>query len=99
MVDLAALSLAWCQSNPQVELTLRQMALLGIVCDEPGPHRVRHLAKRLNVAKPVVTRAANKFTAIGALERKRSTTDKRDLELCATDLGRDLRAALRGDER
>ena len=39
------------------DLTARQMAILLTVYLEPPPHTVRGLAARLNVTKPVITRA------------------------------------------
>ncbi|WP_241213832.1 MarR family transcriptional regulator [Sphingomonas koreensis] len=97
MADLATLSLMWCQSDRYVEMTARQIALLGILCDAPGPHRVRDLAKLLRVSKPVITRAVNRLGEHRAAVRLRDPNDKRDLEVRATDRGRELRAALRGD--
>lgn len=97
MADLASLSLMWCQSDRYVDMTSRQIALLGILCDSPGPHRVRDLAKRLRVSKPVITRAVNRLSALRAAVRLREPRDKRDLEVRATDAGRALRNALQGE--
>lgn len=95
--DLAALSLSWCQSDRYVDLTSRQIALLGILCDRPGPHRVRDLANQLRVSKPVITRAVSRLGEHRAAVRLRDPNDKRDIEIRATDRGRELRDAMRGD--
>lgn len=96
MADLATLSLAWLASPAYVELTTRQTAILAIVCDEPAPHTVRALAKRLDLSKPVVTRALNSFGAMGLIQRVKDVDDARSIFAEATDAGRALREAMRG---
>ncbi|QTH19745.1 MarR family transcriptional regulator [Rhizorhabdus wittichii] len=96
MGDLAALSLAWLASPAYVDLTTRQAAILAIVCDEPGVHTVRGLAKRLGVSKPVITRALNSFGSMGLVQRVKDVDDRRSIFAEATDAGRSVRAAMRG---
>lgn len=69
------------------DLTNRQMALLLIVYLTPGPHTVRGLADRLNVSKPVVTRALNTLSALGYLRRERDESDRRNIFIAQTRSG------------
>jgi len=61
------------------DLTTRQMTiLLTIYLDNP-PHTVRGLAAKLNVTKPVITRALNTMGQIGLVNRKRDENDRRNV--------------------
>lgn len=71
----------------QPDLTNRQMALLLVAGQEPGPHTVRGLAARLSVSKPVVTRALNSLSALGLVERRRDERDRRSVFVDLTDDG------------
>ena len=61
------------------DLTLRQMAVLLTVYLEPPPHTVRALAKKLDVTKPVITRALNTLGQHGLTERRRDPNDRRNV--------------------
>ncbi len=61
------------------DLTLRQIAVLLTVYLEPPPHTVRGLAAKLNVTKPVITRALNTLGQHGLTERRRDPNDKRNV--------------------
>ena len=61
------------------DLTLRQMAVLLTIYLEPPPHTVRGLAKKLNVTKPVITRALNTLGQHGLTERRRDPNDRRNV--------------------
>ncbi|MBG6116755.1 DNA-binding MarR family transcriptional regulator [Sphingobium sp. JAI105] len=93
MTDLVTAALRYVRSPDYCELSLRQLALLGIVADSDGPHHVRDLANEMGVAKPVVTRAVQKLKTLGLLTHARSGPDRRDCLVSATDPGRALRAA------
>lgn len=81
-------------------LTVRQLALLGIIVDEDGPHHVRNLAAKLGVTKPVITRAVQKLGTKGLVERcLQATDDRRDCVVAATVAGRALRATLAAGDR
>lgn len=84
------------------DLTNRQMALLMLVYLTPGPHTVRGLAGKLEVSKPVVTRALNTLSALGYLRRERDQDDRRNIFVVRTRDGTDFldgfRRYLRGDE-
>jgi DNA-binding MarR family transcriptional regulator len=69
------------------DLTNRQMALLLVVYQTPGPHTVRGLAQRLSVSKPVVTRALNRLGTLGYLRRQRDDMDRRNIFVATTDEG------------
>ena len=69
------------------DLTNRQMALLMVVYLLPGPHTVRGLAARLNVSKPVVTRALNTLGALGYLRRQKDDSDLRNIFVEQTPAG------------
>ena len=69
------------------DLTNRQMALLMVVYECPGPHTVRGLAKHLNVSKPVVTRALNRLGTLGYLARERDERDRRNIFVAKTQAG------------
>jgi len=72
------------------DLTNRQMAILLLVCQTPGPHTVRGLAKQLNVSKPVVTRALNTLGSLGYLRRERDPDDRRNVFIISTSDGADF---------
>ena len=61
------------------DLTVRQTAILLTVYLEPPPHTVRGLASRLNVTKPVVTRALDTMGRLQLLERRRDPDDRRNV--------------------
>lgn len=61
------------------DLTLRQMTILLTVYIEPPPHTVRGLAARLNVTKPVITRALDSMGRLNLLKRRRDETDRRNV--------------------
>ena len=69
------------------DLTNRQMGIMLSVGLAPGPHTVRGLAERMGVSKPVVTRALNKLTALGYLQRKRDRRDGRNIFVEITPVG------------
>ncbi|MFM6854334.1 MAG: MarR family winged helix-turn-helix transcriptional regulator [Sphingopyxis sp.] len=69
------------------DLTNRQMGIMLSVGLSRGPHTVRGLAERIGVSKPVVTRALNKLTALGYLQRQRDCDDGRNIFIEMTDAG------------
>ncbi|NNC72088.1 MAG: MarR family transcriptional regulator [Sphingomonadaceae bacterium] len=69
------------------DLTNRQMTLLLLVYLTPGPHTVRGLAEKLQVSKPVVTRALNTLSTLGYLQRQRDEADKRNVLVAQTRNG------------
>jgi DNA-binding MarR family transcriptional regulator len=69
------------------DLTARQFALLLHVYLGPPPHTVRGLAARLKMSKPAVTRALDRLSALGFIERKGDRTDKRSIVVSRTVAG------------
>ncbi|MEM6667029.1 MAG: MarR family transcriptional regulator [Pseudomonadota bacterium] len=61
------------------DLTIRQLAILMTIYLEPPPHTVRGLAAKLNVTKPVITRALDTMGAKGLVSRKRDPADRRNV--------------------
>ncbi len=61
------------------DLSVRQLAILLIIYMEAPPHTVRGLAKRLNVTKPVITRALDSMGQKSLVKRKRDEADKRNV--------------------
>lgn len=61
------------------DLSFRQAAILLTVYLDPPPHTVRGLAARLNVTKPVVTRALDTMGGMKLLTRHRDPRDMRNV--------------------
>jgi DNA-binding MarR family transcriptional regulator len=61
------------------DLSARQITILLTVYLEPPPHTVRGLAAKLNVTKPVITRALDTMGRMELLQRRRDPTDKRNV--------------------
>lgn len=70
------------------DLTTRQMAVFLAVYREPGPHTVRGLAADLGVAKPVITRALDRFHLLKLARRAIDPADRRSVLVMQTDAGR-----------
>jgi DNA-binding MarR family transcriptional regulator len=61
------------------DLTVRQAAILLTIYLDPPPHTVRGLAAKLNVTKPVITRALDTMGAMKLVSRHRDDLDKRNV--------------------
>lgn len=61
------------------DLSARQVTILLTVYLEPPPHTVRGLAAKLNVTKPVITRALDTMGRMEILQRRRDPTDRRNV--------------------
>jgi len=61
------------------DLTQRQIAILLEVYLTPPPHTIRDLAAKLEVTKPVITRALDILGHIGLVDRRRDETDRRNV--------------------
>ncbi|MBX3578270.1 MAG: winged helix-turn-helix transcriptional regulator [Rhizobiaceae bacterium] len=61
------------------DLTMRQTAILLTIYLDPPPHTVRGLAAKLNVTKPVITRALDTMGAMKFVSRHRDEADGRNV--------------------
>lgn len=61
------------------DLTTRQMVVLLTIYLEQPPHTVRGLAARMNVTKPVITRALDALGALKFTTRQRDPRDRRNV--------------------
>ncbi|MFO1034040.1 MAG: MarR family transcriptional regulator [Hyphomicrobiales bacterium] len=61
------------------DLSLRQMTILLTIYLEAPPHTVRALAAKLNVTKPVITRALDSMGKAGLVARRRDDKDRRNV--------------------
>ena len=69
------------------DLTTRQTAILLTIYLEPPPHTVRGLAAKLNVTKPVITRALDTMGALELVSRHRDEKDRRNVLIKRTVAG------------
>lgn len=74
-------------SGDAPDLTARQLAILLVVALEPGPQTVRGLAARLNLAKPVVTRALDALSRHDFVRRLADPNDLRSVFIERTVAG------------
>ncbi len=61
------------------DLTMRQWSILLTVYLDQPPHTVRGLAAKLNVSKPVITRALDTMGALKLVSRHRDDADRRNV--------------------
>src|SRR5215468_8783066 len=61
------------------DVTMRQAAILLTIYLDPPPHTVRGLAAKLDVTKPVITRALDTMGALKLVSRHRDEQDKRNV--------------------
>ena len=61
------------------DLTMRQWSILLTIYLDPPPHTVRGLAAKLQVTKPVITRALDSMGALGLVSRHRDEADLRNV--------------------
>jgi DNA-binding MarR family transcriptional regulator len=65
--------------DAQPDLSARQLAILLTVYLEAPPHTVRGLAAKLNVTKPVITRALDSLAKLKLTARRRDEFDRRNV--------------------
>lgn len=92
MNDLCAAALAYARAN-QPDLTMRQLGLLGLICDEPG-QSVDPLAKLLGVSRPVITRANHTLAEMGFITTAQREDDRRKVSVIPTEEGMAFRQRL-----
>ncbi len=69
------------------DLSTRQMAVLMTIYLSEGPHTVRSLAKHLKVTKAVISRAIDRLSSYGYVERAPDLRDKRSVIMRRTSGG------------
>lgn len=69
------------------DLSARQLGVLLICFLEDGPHTVRGLAERLNVAKPAITRALDRLEQFDLVRRAPDPRDRRSVLITRTAPG------------
>jgi DNA-binding MarR family transcriptional regulator len=73
--------------DDEPDLSSRQVAILLTIYLEAPPHTVRGLAKKLDVTKPVITRALDTMGKLGLVARRRDETDRRSVIVQRTVTG------------
>jgi DNA-binding MarR family transcriptional regulator len=72
------------------DLTSRQLSVVMICVTIDGPHTVKGLAERLNIAKPSVTRAVDRLGTLGLARRKPNPVDRRSVFVVGSAKGEAL---------
>jgi DNA-binding MarR family transcriptional regulator len=70
------------------DLTARQLAVVLLCSLNDPPHTVRGLATTLRVAKPAITRAADRLEQLGLTRRAADKRDRRSVLIEVTAAGR-----------
>ncbi|CAH1652571.1 MarR family transcriptional regulator [Hyphomicrobiales bacterium] len=65
--------------DEDIDLSLRQMAILLTIYLDTPPHTVRGLARKLGVTKPVITRALDSMGKLDLVSRRRDEKDRRNV--------------------
>lgn len=65
--------------DDEPDLSLRQITILLTIYLESPPHTVRALAGKLDVSKPVITRALDAMGKLGLVTRRRDQEDLRNV--------------------
>ena len=73
--------------DAEPDLSTRQMTILLSIYLESPPHTVRALAAKLDVSKPVITRALDAMGKLGLVTRRRDVTDLRNVLIQRTVQG------------
>jgi len=70
------------------QITLRQLRILKVLCEAHGAETVRAISAYLNIPKPSVTRAMDRFEGFGLGYREPDKRDNRSVNLFATNAGK-----------
>ncbi len=73
--------------DDEPDLSVRQISILLTIYLEAPPHTVRDLAKKLNVSKPVITRALDSMGKLELVSRRRDEKDRRNVLIQRTVKG------------
>ncbi len=73
--------------DDEPDLSVRQVCILLTIYLEAPPHTVRDLARKLDVSKPVITRALDSMGKLGLVSRRRDEEDRRNVLVQRTVTG------------
>jgi DNA-binding MarR family transcriptional regulator len=65
--------------DDEADLSSRQVSILLTIYMEAPPHTIRELARKLNVSKPVITRALDSMGKLDLVSRRRDEADRRNV--------------------
>jgi DNA-binding MarR family transcriptional regulator len=72
------------------DLTMRQLGVLLICTTAKHPETVKSLAMRMQIAKPIITRAIDRLEELGLARRRSNPLDGRSVLIEATKTGHTL---------
>ena len=73
--------------DDEPDLSVRQISILLTIYLEAPPHTVRDLARKLDVSKPVITRALDSMGKMELVSRRRDEKDRRNVLIQRTVKG------------
>jgi DNA-binding MarR family transcriptional regulator len=73
-------------SQPDANMTCRQIAVLALVAEHPGESN-KAIAETLGLPAPVVSRTVDKLIELGLMKRRVSIMDRRKVEMTVTTAG------------
>jgi DNA-binding MarR family transcriptional regulator len=65
--------------DEEPDLSVRQISILLTIYLEAPPHTIRELAAKLEVSKPVITRALDSMGKLDLVSRRRDEHDRRNV--------------------
>ncbi len=65
--------------DEEPDLSVRQISILLTIYLEAPPHTIRDLAAKLEVSKPVITRALDSMGKVELVSRRRDEQDRRNV--------------------
>ena len=65
--------------DEEPDLSIRQISILLTIYLEAPPHTIRDLAAKLEVSKPVITRALDSMGKLDLVSRRRDEHDRRNV--------------------
>jgi DNA-binding MarR family transcriptional regulator len=71
------------------EMSMRMLAILACAAEQPGLS-VKHVAARLGIPKPCVSRSLDQLVASDLVERLGNPADRRQIRVFPTDSGHAL---------
>lgn len=72
---------------PGADPTARQLGILLVIHQTPGPHTVRGLAAHLEIARPAISRSLDRLEEFGWVKRRPDPLDRRSIFVTSTKAG------------